>query len=135
MSELTTTNSSMQASKRKAEQQLATLQVTCHIAASQICVCVCVCMYVHLCVCACVCVVVDWIGYTYLLHCSMCACEQEESEDMDTEMRETADKLRKAMEQLARMQSDYMVAKDQVSSLEKAKVCCASETEGIIQTS
>ena len=95
------------------------------------CIYVCVCMCIYVCVCVCVVVVVDWIGYTHLLHCSMCACEQEENEDMDTEMRETADKLRKAMEQFARMQSDYMTAKDQVSSLEKAKVC-ASETEGII---
>jgi len=42
---------------------------------------------------------------------------------METEMRENADKLRKTMEQSARLQSDYMTAKEHLSSLEKAKVC------------
>ena len=42
---------------------------------------------------------------------------------METEMKETADKLRKSMEQSARLQSEHMTAKEQLSTLEKAKVC------------
>lgn len=37
-------------------------------------------------------------------------------------MRETAEKLRKAMEQHTRQQTEYMTTKDQLTSLEKAKV-------------
>ena len=37
-------------------------------------------------------------------------------------MRETAEKLRKTMEQQARQQSEYMTTKDQLTSTEKAKV-------------
>ena len=72
MSELTTSTSSLQAAKRKAEQQLTNLQ--------------------------------------------------EEYEDMETEAKENGDNLRKAMEQNARLQSEHMSAKEQLSSLEKAKV-------------
>ena len=54
--------------------------------------------------------------------CLLSSTLQEENEDMETEMRDTADKLRKAMEASARQQSDYMTAKDQLNSLEKAKV-------------
>ena len=42
---------------------------------------------------------------------------------METEMRENVEKLRKTMEQFARLQSDHMTTKDQLSALEKAKVC------------
>lgn len=41
---------------------------------------------------------------------------------METEMRDTAEKLRKAMEQSTRQQSDYMATKEQLTSMEKAKV-------------
>ena len=47
---------------------------------------------------------------------------QEENDDMESEMRDTSEKLRKLMEQSARQQSEYMTAKDQLTSLEKAKV-------------
>ena len=67
------------------------------------CVCMCACMW-------CVCV------FTWSSH------SQEENEDMESELRDTAEKLRKAMEQSARQQSEYMTAKDQLNSLEKAKV-------------
>ena len=43
---------------------------------------------------------------------------------METEMRDTAEKLRKTMEQSARQQSEYMSTKDQLSAMEKAKVLC-----------
>ena len=48
---------------------------------------------------------------------------QEENEDMETEMRDNAEKLRKALEQSARLQSDYMAAQKQLNTLEKTKVC------------
>ena len=73
VNELTTSTSSLQSAKRKAEQQLATLQ--------------------------------------------------EEYEDIETEARENGEKLRKAMEQNARMQSEQMTTRDQLSALEKSKVC------------
>ena len=73
VNELTSSTSSLQSAKRKAEQQLATLQ--------------------------------------------------EEYEDMETEARENGEKLRKAMEQNARLQSEQMTTRDQLSTLEKAKVC------------
>ena len=41
---------------------------------------------------------------------------------METELRDTTEKLRKTMEASARQQSDYMTAKEQLTSLEKAKV-------------
>ncbi len=72
MTELTTINSSLSSGKRKAEQQLASLQ--------------------------------------------------EEYEETESEARETGEKLRKAMEQSARLQSDYMSQKEHLSSVEKAKV-------------
>ena len=37
-------------------------------------------------------------------------------------MRDTAEKLRKSMEQSTRQQSDYMTTKEQLSAMEKAKV-------------
>ena len=41
---------------------------------------------------------------------------------METELRDTSEKLRKTMEQQARQQSDYMTTKEQLNSTEKAKV-------------
>lgn len=41
---------------------------------------------------------------------------------METELRDTTEKLRKTMEQSSRQQSDYMSTKEQLSSLEKSKV-------------
>ena len=41
---------------------------------------------------------------------------------METELRDTSDRLRKAMEQQARHQSEYMTTKDHLTSVEKAKV-------------
>lgn len=41
---------------------------------------------------------------------------------METEMRDTAEKLRKSMELSTRQQSDYMATKEQLSAVEKAKV-------------
>ena len=76
VTELSTTNSSLQSGKRKAEQLLATLQ--------------------------------------------------EEYEEMEMEAKENGDKLRKTMEQSARLQSDCMSQKEKVASLEKAKVCMIS---------
>ena len=74
MSELTASSSSLQSSKRKAEQQLATMQ--------------------------------------------------EEFEEMESESRENAEKLRKAMEQNSRLQSETMSQREQLNHLEKAKVGC-----------
>lgn len=72
MSELTSSTASLQSARRKAEQQLATLQ--------------------------------------------------EEYEDIETEAKDNAEKLRKAMEQNARLQSEQMSTKEQLTSLEKSKV-------------
>ncbi len=72
MSELSSSTTSFQSAKRKAEQQLTTLQ--------------------------------------------------EEYEDMETEARENGEKLRKAMEQNARFQSEQMTTREQLSSVEKSKV-------------
>ena len=47
---------------------------------------------------------------------------------METELRDTTEKLRKAMEASARQQSDYMTAKEQLTSLEKAKVTAQYST-------
>ena len=47
---------------------------------------------------------------------------QEEYEELETEAKENGDKLRKAMEQSARLQSECMSQKEQLTSLEKAKV-------------
>ena len=44
-------------------------------------------------------------------------------------MRDTAEKLRKLMEQFARQQNEYMTTKDQLTSLEKAKVCNPPSSE------
>ena len=41
---------------------------------------------------------------------------------METELRDTSEKLRKTMEQQARQQSEYMTTKEQLNSIEKAKV-------------
>ena len=53
---------------------------------------------------------------------------KEENEDMETEMRDNAEKLRKATEQSARLQNDYMAANKQLSALEKAKVYTCRST-------
>ncbi len=50
------------------------------------------------------------------------AALQEEYEETETEAKEAGEKLRKAMEQSARLQSDFMAQREQLSSLEKAKV-------------
>ena len=47
---------------------------------------------------------------------------QEEFEEAEAEAREKGEKLRKAMEQCARLQSENMSTKEQLNSLEKAKV-------------
>ncbi len=72
MSELTSSTTTLQSAKRKAEQQLTTLQ--------------------------------------------------EEYEDTETEARENGEKLRKAMEQNARLQSEQMTTREHLSSVEKSKV-------------
>ena len=72
VSELTASSSTLQTAKRKAEQQLATLQ--------------------------------------------------EEYEEMEGEARESGEKLRKAMEQNSRLQTDVMSQREQLTQLEKAKV-------------
>lgn len=76
VNELQTSTTSLQSAKRKAEQQLATLQ--------------------------------------------------EEYEDMESEARENGEKLRKAMEQNARFQSEQISTKGQLSSVEKSKVLQSS---------
>lgn len=53
---------------------------------------------------------------------------QEEYEELEMEAKENGDKLRKNMEQSARLQSDYMSQKEHLTSLEKAKVWLLSTT-------
>ena len=48
-------------------------------------------------------------------------------------MKEMADKLRKSMEQSARLQSEHLTAKEQLSTLEKAKVCVSGGFETVAQ--